>query len=261
MTKTSKKYGYCKEVYGLVTTSPLSAYITLSRLAERKNKGVCLVDHHGAKLDDDAHVVIISTLGLLQSYHLNIHSEQVLIVCDGPLSLDNIKDLVPLDYVKNLSYEYTLLHTVDFNKLFLKSVASKRILWKKQDHLKIIAEQTSSDSDLIVALNKIQANANHVARHAIKGMLVEVLSGTQKKDQLIQTCVKSLSKKSIENITSLEKVIKTKKFDALSKAFQLMPESKNIEKLATTYGVQSYELRYLKQVQSDIKNRLDLTHE
>lgn len=203
-------YGKAKAVYGVLSIDYLTVYRSIAKLAKRYSE--IIIDYVTSPDDPipEADILVFSNLECFVSNHRNIHDEMVCVLCAGPLQLDSIKELTPLDFEKKISYEY-LIHKPDYRKVVAKSRTSKvtPVVLSVQsiDHLTSIAETTITGSNFLRHFNKLTAISNHRARYNFRHIVSQHILGKKKRSDLEKFCATVFKKKSIytEFVATLSK--------------------------------------------------------
>lgn len=238
-----------RAIFGCAVTSAMQAYAKVSKLARKKGLDVYLCNNH----EDihDCEIVVFDSIERMYSQKQNIHENMIIIICDGPLLIESVRDMQPLDYDKNLSFEYKLKRA-DFGPVISVCSSNKppvSLVPKQFDHIKQIANLTATESQLIQCLNKLMAISNMVARFNVRRFLCEALLGMRDLEDFESVCKSQLGKltKPVEIIVAdLQKQISKNNFTNLAHAIhEIRTEASIVQKCAKKHGVDLFELRYM----------------
>lgn len=244
------EYGYAKAVFGLLSVSPLTALQKISTAAKRYPE--LIVDSMDSIRDilPDADIVVFTSMDIFISNHRKIHKDMVCVICSGPLLLDSIPGLRPLDYSKNVSYAFDILKpewvkVVRAARISTKKLKPTKLRVKKISHLTAIADSTVSGSEFILQFNSLNAVCNHKARHDLRRACSEYILGKSKFKTLEARVQKIFKKKSVYSdlISSIRKKNSKKTFEVVQFAYEntITSAAKHIKK----YDLESFEVRFL----------------
>lgn len=222
------KFGYTKEVFGVISTSPVDVYTHVSKVLP--DHDVSLVEYGETSLPD-CDVAVFASLKTFIDCRKSINSNMVTVVCGGPLQVDSIPDIVPLDYKKSLSYVFDIIQP-EYRQV-KKAVLSKKSTPKKVSqikisHLTLIIDNTASGGVLATDWNRLMSVLNGSARNKLRAALVSVFDENKPID-VVQSAGSFLQKgtPAHDYLLSVMTVLKSKPFKTLR---QIIVESFDTEK-------------------------------
>ena len=162
-------YGKAKAIFGVTYSAALNLYQETCRSFSKRHVLVDMIETGGGMVND-CDILIVDKVSVLGGLKQFIHSEMVVIVCDGPLTLSTVVGLKPLDFVLDASYQ---VHhkAIDFalvSKAERHAAEAFSISFKKIDLLPSIIDSTITHGHILPALNSIQSILNSKARDKVR---------------------------------------------------------------------------------------------
>ncbi len=240
------KFGRVRSIFGVVSLNPIIAYTKLSRLGNTRG---LIVAHVDRSPPPDADILIFDGLYSLTSSVSTLHTDMVIVLCAGPLQLETIPDIKPIDYTIDDSYEIELV-SPDYMKVIrsaTKGSGCVRIRPTSLNHvLPSIIEATVESGAILLELNALLSMCNNVARSMVRDELVKVFNRGGKDVAPLLTKLDNISDKSIQGrVDGLKKAIDTDDFRRLALAVKTLSAGKsNAASLGSKHKLEAFEISY-----------------
>ena len=239
------KLGYVRQHFGVISKSALTTYLAISK--SFSSLDVKLID-----IGQTVELCDIAIFNGVKTYLSNVshvNSEMIAIICGGPLQINDIEGIVPLDYDKSLSYEF---HIHDFNmkaiKTALKSKEKIKVATLSVDNLLLVIDNIATEGWLLTDYNKVTSILNMTSRNNLRAAFVNLIVHNQfdfDEKKIVQVSSTEFS----EKLSILRKKIKSSKGQTLIKAIQasIVPNA-NIKSIVRNSGVEEFELQFFRKM-------------
>jgi hypothetical protein len=246
-----EKLGYVAHIFGVISTSPIDVYLSAKK--SFKKYTVAYVDYNETSVED-VDILIFNGVKTFLGCVNSLKSNMVAIVCGGPLQIDSLPSVIPLDYSKSLSYRFDL-KKIEFSNVLkrLKSEETKpkKVKSLKIDHLTLILDNTAGGGVLLTEWNKMQSVINMTGRNILRAALQEILLGKKPITHLKDSADFIKSDEILKRLDDVAKKMKTQDFANLSKVITASFNSAkpiNIKSEAKKNNLDEFELVFFRKM-------------
>lgn len=248
MAKKEKPSFTCKIIFGLGVTSVSDFVALMSKYKLVKEKGIQYVNANTTIYPKKAGLVVFSGVRELFRYHKSIRETQVLVVSEIPTVLKEVKDIVPLDYDQQRSFEFNFKEVDPHTVLLALRSKTVRITseFTSYDNLGYHVERVKNTGDFIASYIALTSNLPFNVRTSIRRLLQKFFQAKKPHADTVISGVKDLCqdysvKSEIQRFAEL--------FSEQAEAYHAaINHAGNIASVSKQYEVDQYAVAYLKKM-------------
>lgn len=253
MAKTLKLAG----LFVSATQTGYDIYEALKKQLGKRDYTIELVKT-GDNSCGDADLVICSSYASLVGIKDYLHSEMVVIVCDGPLIISCLTTATPLDFVRPVSYKFEF-RPIDYRQVVtaLKRKTTVELLAEGFDVIGMVTANSMSGGLILTQLNKVQSYFDALARNRLRCLFVEALDADDAtagaialRDFIKAECTQ---KEHLADASAFyRRLVKDGVLLKLRAAFKEIRAGKNLASTAKKHDIELFELNYLNKMSRNI---------
>lgn len=225
------EFGKCRALYGCVGRTAVEAFSTISKM-----KCITSLVMEGSTSMPFSDVVVIDKVSTLIACKPYTNQDMVIVVCDSPVAISTLKNVIPYDYSGSLFNNFTLT--------LPKSISLKHNepISVEVDNIDMVKVALNSliETGILSDFNSITARMNAPARKQLRAILIDIFQGKSNYTSA-QALLTSLG---IDDKSFIDR-LKTRYFKSLQQAVIYHVKGHSIEYVSSKYGIKdTYEITY-----------------
>ena len=189
----------CRGLFGLGITSLNDFVALVSKYKAVKDEGITYINSSSFSIPKKTSLVVFESVREIIRFHSQIKPTMVIVVSDTPVILKDIREIVPLDYSNERSFEFnfkeidiqTVLRAFKVKGTVTSSFTSYDNLGYHVDRVK------STDGKLLNAYLSVSSSMPFDIRSIFKQAIIKFLTETKPKQDIVTNAIEKLAKKYI----------------------------------------------------------------
>lgn len=247
-----------KAFFGLGITSVADFFKLMTKSQVVREKGVGYINANSLDYNKKAALIIFDGLREFFRFSKEIRAHQVVVISDIPTVLKEIKDIVPLDFDNQRSFEFNFM-PID-PKVVIRVLNSKtaevKTTFTKYSNLGYHVERVKNTSDIMAAYIGLTTLLNFNLRHKLRRSLSKFFQEKKCNVKLVTNLVKQFIDEENAKNSKLkeEAMIFIQRFEDQGQDYHKAVRSNTASKVvAKQYGADPYAINYFRRMQTQLQ--------